>query len=274
MTKSEFDAAVTYLKDKKDYSFDDLLLLMQTLRSPFGCPWDREQTHKSIRADLISETYELAEAIDLDDTALLREETGDVLLQAVFHTQISADDGRYGMQDVINELCEKLIVRHPHVFGDVSVSGSGEVLKNWEAIKSKTKGRNTVGDKMKSVPKTLPALMRADSVGRKSKKANFDFTAPEDAAAKVREELEEVLTADGNHASEEIGDLLFSVVNLARTLRVEPEEALTCSTDKFVSRFCELEEQALLTGTPLAQMDACQAEEIWEKIKAKREKNS
>lgn len=266
---ADFDTAREYLTGKDSYGFDDLLLIVRMLRSPRGCPWDREQTHSSIRADLLEETYELAEAIDLDSTELLREETGDVLLQTVLHSQISSEEGRYDMNDVVNELCNKLIIRHPHVFGTATAEGSGEALANWDAVKSATKGRKTVSDKMRSVARTLPALMRADAVGAKSKKASFDFNSPEEAAAKVREELGEVMSAvaQGGNVEEEIGDLLFSAVNLARVAGVEPEEALTRATDKFIDRFTALEKLSEDMGADIASLGQQKADELWEKIK-------
>ena len=266
---ADFDTAREYLTGKDSYGFDDLLLIVRMLRSPRGCPWDREQTHSSIRADLLEETYELAEAIDLDSTELLREETGDVLLQTVLHSQISSEEGRYDMNDVVNELCNKLIIRHPHVFGTATAEGSGEALANWDAVKSATKGRKTVSDKMRSVARTLPALMRADAVGAKSKKASFDFNSPEEAAAKVREELGEVMSAvaQGGNVEEEIGDLLFSAVNLARVAGVEPEEALTRATDKFIDRFTALEKLSEDMGADIASLGQRKADELWEKIK-------
>lgn len=266
---ADFDTAREYLTGKDSYGFDDLLLIVRMLRSPRGCPWDREQTHSSIRADLLEETYELAEAIDLDSTELLREETGDVLLQTVLHSQISSEEGRYDMNDVVNELCNKLIIRHPHVFGTATAEGSGEALANWDAVKSATKGRKTVSDKMCSVARTLPALMRADAVGAKSKKASFDFNSPEEAAAKVREELGEVMSAvaQGGNVEEEIGDLLFSAVNLARVAGVEPEEALTRATDKFIDRFTALEKLSEDMGADIASLGQQKADELWEKIK-------
>ena len=268
-TDADFDTAREYLAGKDSYGFDDLLLIVRMLRSPRGCPWDREQTHSSIRADLLEETYELAEAIDLDSTELLREETGDVLLQTVLHSQISSEEGRYDMNDVVNELCNKLIIRHPHVFGTATAEGSGEALANWDAVKSATKGRKTVSDKMRSVARTLPALMRADAVGAKSKKASFDFNSPEEAAAKVREELGEVMSAvaQGGNVEEEIGDLLFSAVNLARVAGVEPEEALTRATDKFIDRFTALEKLSEDMGADIASLGQQKADELWEKIK-------
>lgn len=268
-TDADFDTAREYLTGKDSYGFDDLLLIVRMLRSPRGCPWDREQTHSSIRADLLEETYELAEAIDLDNTELLREETGDVLLQTVLHSQISSEEGRYDMNDVVNELCNKLIIRHPHVFGTATAEGSGEALANWDAVKSATKGRKTVSDKMRSVARTLPALMRADAVGAKSKKASFDFNSPEEAAAKVREELGEVMSAvaQGGNVEEEIGDLLFSAVNLARVAGVEPEEALTRATDKFIDRFTALEKLSEDMGADIASLGQQKADELWEKIK-------
>ena len=268
-TDADFDTAREYLTGKDSYGFDDLLLIVRMLRSPRGGPWDREQTHSSIRADLLEETYELAEAIDLDSTELLREETGDVLLQTVLHSQISSEEGRYDMNDVVNELCNKLIIRHPHVFGTATAEGSGEALANWDAVKSATKGRKTVSDKMRSVARTLPALMRADAVGAKSKKASFDFNSPEEAAAKVREELGEVMSAvaQGGNVEEEIGDLLFSAVNLARVAGVEPEEALTRATDKFIDRFTALEKLSEDMGADIASLGQRKADELWEKIK-------
>lgn len=268
-TDADFDTAREYLTGKDSYGFDDLLLIVRMLRSPRGCPWDREQTHSSIRADLLEETYELAEAIDLDSTELLREETGDVLLQTVLHSQISSEEGRYDMNDVVNELCNKLIIRHPHVFGTATAEGSGEALANWDAVKSATKGRKAVSDKMRSVARTLPALMRADAVGAKSKKASFDFNSPEEAAAKVREELGEVMSAvaQGGNVEEEIGDLLFSAVNLARVAGVEPEEALTRATDKFIDRFTALEKLSEDMGADIASLGQQKADELWEKIK-------
>lgn len=268
-TDADFDTVREYLTGKDSYGFDDLLLIVRMLRSPRGCPWDREQTHSSIRADLLEETYELAEAIDLDSTELLREETGDVLLQTVLHSQISSEEERYDMNDVVNELCNKLIIRHPHVFGTATAEGSGEALANWDAVKSATKGRKTVSDKMRSVARTLPALMRADAVGAKSKKASFDFNSPEEAAAKVREELGEVMSAvaQGGNVEEEIGDLLFSAVNLARVAGVEPEEALTRATDKFIDRFTALEKLSEDMGADIASLGQQKADELWEKIK-------
>ena len=268
-TDADFDTAREYLTGKDSYGFDDLLLIVRMLRSPRGCPCDREQTHSSVRADLLEETYELAEAIDLDSTELLREETGDVLLQTVLHSQISSEEGRYDMNDVVNELCNKLIIRHPHVFGTATAEGSGEALANWDAVKSATKGRKTVSDKMRSVARTLPALMRADAVGAKSKKASFDFNSPEEAAAKVREELGEVMSAvaQGGNVEEEIGDLLFSAVNLARVAGVEPEEALTRATDKFIDRFTALEKLSEDMGADIASLGQQKADELWEKIK-------
>ena len=268
-TDADFDTAREYLTGKDSYGFDDLLLIVRMLRSPRGCPWDREQTHSSIRADLLEETYELAEAIDLDSTELLREETGDVLLQTVLHSQISSEEGRYDMNDVVNELCNKLIIRHPHVFGTATAEGSGEALANWDAVKSATKGRKTVSDKMRSVARTLPALMRADAVGAKSKKASLDFNSPEQAAANVKEELGEVMSAvaQGGNVEEEIGDLLFSAVNLARVAGVEPEEALTRATDKFIDRFTALEKLSEDMGADIASLGQQKADELWEKIK-------
>ena len=233
---------VKELLDRKGgYTFYDLVEIMKILRGEGGCPWDREQTHMSIRKNLIEETYEVVEAIDNDDPVLMCEGLGELILQAVFHALMSAEEGRFDINDVCNGICEKLIVRHPHIFSDVVADTSDEVLKNWDAIKQQTKHQKTVTEKLKAIPPSLPALMRACKAGEKAAKVGFDFPTPGDAMKKVYEEAREVETADSDAVSEEIGDLLFAAVNVARKHGVDPEEALYRATDKFIGRFSAVE---------------------------------
>ena len=200
-------------QQKNRYNIDDLLDIMRLLRSEGGCPWDREQTHESIKSDFIEETCEVIEAIDLKDTALLREELGDVLLQVVFHCRIEEEAENFRFDDVCDEVCKKLIVRHPHVFGEVKADTTDQVLKNWDAIKMETKGQETYTDTLRSVAKSLPALMRAQKVGKRAMRAGMDFRCAEDAVACISNEKAELDAAiiSGNKADieEALGDLLF-----------------------------------------------------------------
>ena len=173
MTREERQEKINYLLSAERYSFDDLVTVMELLRAEGGCPWDMEQTHKSIRKDFIEETYEVIEAIDTEDPVLLREELGDVLLQVAFHSQIEREEGRFDIHDVANDVCVKLIHRHPHVFGEVKVNNSDDVLVNWDKIKGEEKHRDTLTAKLRSIPPMLPALMRAQKVGKKA--SFFDF---------------------------------------------------------------------------------------------------
>lgn len=271
MNKENAVAYVKELNSKDHYGFEDLCGIMALLRSENGCAWDREQTHKSIRKNLIEETYEVIEAIDTDDYTLMREELGDLLLQVVFHSQMAKEEERFDIGDVIDELCKKLIVRHPHVFGDVTVSGSAEVLKNWDAIKYKTKKVRTSTEAMNSISPALPALMRAHKIGEKGAKIGFDFDDPFDALAKVKEEVAEVEEAiqkeNKEKISEEIGDLLLAVVNVARLSKVDSEEALYRANEKFIGRFAEVEKQASEQGIDIASADRETKEALWERTK-------
>lgn len=259
------------LLEKDKYFFDDLVTVVEILRSEGGCPWDIEQTHKSIRNDFIEETYEVIEAIDTENPELLREELGDVMLQVVFHARISEEDKQFTIDDVANDICVKLIHRHPHVFSDVVADTSAEVLKNWEAIKSEEKSRVTVTDKLRAVPPMLPALMRATKVGKKAK--CFDFPTAEDVMDKISEELVEVSEAmgEGNseHIAEEIGDLLLSVTSLCRKLGVSAEEALNVATDKFIDRFERVENEVLVQNKEINSCSLEELDSIWDKIKKK-----
>lgn len=266
MTREE---KMQYILSRDVYDVNDLVTIVELLRLPGGCPWDMEQTHKSLRRDFIEETYEVVEAIDNDDPVLLREELGDALLQIVMHARIEEEAGRATFTQIASDICRKMIHRHPHVFGAVKADSVAEVLSNWEEIKSEEKSRNTVTDKLMAVPRPLPALMRAAKIGKKA--AVMDFPDAASVIAKMREEIAEVegALAGGKQAEifEEVGDLLFTAANLARKLGVEPEEALTRGTDKFVARFAAMEEAAATDGYDLAAMDDGEKDRLWQKVK-------
>lgn len=256
-------------KDK--YNIEDLLHIMELLRGPGGCPWDAEQTHESIRKDFIEETYEVIEAINKNDKELLKEELGDVLLQVAFHAQIEKEENSFEFSDVCDGICKKLIERHPHVFGDINVSSTDEVLTNWDNIKRKSKGQKTQGSSMLKVPKELPALMRAQKIQSKAKKAGFDWDNIDGAFEALYSEIEELKSAMKNKDAEEIknemGDLLFSCVNVSRFLDVESEEALTLSNEKFIERYVIVEKLAEerninMKETPIEELD-----ELWKEAK-------
>jgi tetrapyrrole methylase family protein/MazG family protein len=255
-----------------------LLEIVKTLRLPGGCPWDIEQTHKSCKSGLIEESYEAVDAIDKEDYALLREELGDVLLQVVFHSQIAAENSEFNFEDVCKDICDKLIIRHPHVFGEDTVKNTEEVLKNWDKNK-KDKKNQTFTDTLKDVPLSLPALMRAQKVGKRAKNANMDFENLEDVLISLENEINEFKTAlkgnNGNvnnaenndNITEELGDIIFSVVNLARHLKIDAEDALTQSTNKFISRFEKVENAVKSDNLDMKQLNINQLDIYWNKIK-------
>lgn len=258
---------------KDRYNIDDLVEIVKLLRSPGGCPWDIEQTHSSIRMDFIEEVYEAIEAIDNGDPELLREELGDVLLQVVFHTQIEREKGIFDLNDVCDEVCKKMIIRHPHVFGETKVSDTGEVLKNWDAIKQNTKGQTTFTETLESVAVSLPALIRAQKVGKRAAKSGMDFADVQSALKNIYGELDELSTAADSGKSEEIaeelGDVLFSCVNAARKLGVNSEECLTAATEKFIHRFAAVEEIVKSRGKNMNDYTTAELDEIWNSIKHK-----
>lgn len=256
---------------KDRYGIEDLLSIMELLRSEGGCPWDREQDHHSIRGNFIEETYEAVEAIDNEDAELLKEELGDVLLQVVFHTQMEREAGGFDFGDVCDGICKKLIVRHPHIFADVTATTSGQVLENWDAIKRREKHRDTVADSLKSVPRPLPALMRSAKVQSRAAKAGFDYTdtamAMGDLCSEV-EELKQALEAgDAAAVEEELGDLVFSAVNVARFSGVDAEQALTKSCDKFIGRFERVEQLAEAKGINMAHTTIQVLDDLWKEAK-------
>ena len=261
MNRSE---KIEYLNNKKEFNFQDLCLITELLRSEGGCPWDMEQTHESIRKDFIEETYEVVEAIDNKDVSLLREELGDVLLQVAFHTRIEEEQGNFVMGDVTTGICAKLIHRHPHVFGDVTAETSEKVLQNWDKIKNEEKQRETVTSRLRSVPPSLPALMKAAKVGKRA--SCFDFPDAASAFLKIKEECGEVEEAmlEESNLEEEIGDLLFSVANFARKSGIDPETALMNATKKFIDRFEMIENEAIKHNKNVEKMSQKELDELWE----------
>ncbi|WP_163195360.1 nucleoside triphosphate pyrophosphohydrolase [Clostridium thermarum] len=253
------------LNNNKD--FYDLISIMERLRGEDGCPWDKEQTHESLKKYLVEECYEVLEAIDEQDDIKIIEELGDVLLQIVFHAVIGKERGYFNINDVIEGICEKMILRHPHIFGDTSVKSSEEVLANWDEIKKKEKGMETLTDEMRHIAKGLPALIRAEKIQEKAKKVGFDWDRVEEALNKVFEELDEVKEVyngtDKARILEEIGDLFFAVVNVSRFLQVNPEEALNKTSDKFINRFSFIEKAASEKGLDLKEMTLEQMDELW-----------
>ncbi len=256
-------------KDK--YDIDDMLNIMAILRSPDGCPWDKEQTHKSIRSCFIEETYEVVEAIDNDDSELLQEELGDVLLQVLFHSQLESEKNNFDFSDVVDGIAKKMIVRHPHVFGNTVVSNSDEVLVNWDAIKMETKSQSTQTEVLQSVSKALPALMRSAKVQKKAAKVGFDWPDVSGALDKVEEEIDELKQAIASGSQEdrveELGDLLFSVVNVSRFLEVDSEHALSRSCNKFISRFQKMEKLAEEREVDMASSTLEQLDLLWNEVK-------
>ena len=255
------------LKDK--YNVQDLVDIVKVLRAPGGCQWDAQQTHESIRRNFLEEAYEVAEAIDQQSTEHRQEELGDVLLQVVFHTCIEEEEGRFNLDDVANGVCQKLIFRHPHVFGDVTVSSTGEILANWEELKKKEKGQATQADAVDAVARSLPALWRAEKVQKKAAPVGFDWDSVDGAVDKRSEELGEVKEAIAGHGdpAEGLGDLLFAAVNVDRFLKVDPEDALQAACDKFAARFRRVEEEVTAQGKQMEDMSLTELDDIWNAIK-------
>ena len=257
------------LSQQEHFDINGLIRIVRILRAPGGCQWDGEQTHQSIRRNFLEEAYEVAEAIDQDSPEHLKEELGDVLLQVVFHTSIEEDAGHFDLNDVADGVCRKLIYRHPHVFGDVTVHSTGEILSNWEELKKAEKGQATQADAVDAVARSLPALWRAEKVQKKAAKVGFDWDDVSGAMDKLCEELDEVKAAaagDGDPA-EELGDLLFAAVNVARFLNVDPEDALQAASDKFAARFRRVEEQVLASGRRMEDLSLQELDDIWNAIK-------
>jgi nucleoside triphosphate diphosphatase len=248
--------------------FEKLCEIVAKLRAPGGCPWDREQTHESLLPALIEEAYEVAGAVRTKDNANFREELGDLLLLIVMHAEIAREAGRFNIDDVIGDVTEKLIRRHPHVFGKSDALDSGAVLKQWESIK---RAEKTGKHYLDGLPAALPALMRAQKAQSKAARVNFDWIEVRDVIAKVEEELGELKDAlaseDPQLVEDEIGDLLFAVVNLARKCKLDAESTVQTATDKFVARFNRLEDELQARGKRLGDVDLAELDAIWDDIK-------
>lgn len=254
---------------KSHYDYEDLLQVVHILRSPGGCPWDQEQTHRSIRRDFLEEAYEAAEAIDTGDTALLREELGDVLLQVVFHADIESDAGRFTMADVVDEVTKKMIFRHPHVFGEVQADTTEQVLVNWDQLKQEEKAQKTATDTLDSVARTLPGLWRAEKVQKKAAKAGFDWADISGALEKLDEETAELRAAvmgEGD-VEEELGDVLFAAVKVARFAGVDPEVAIGNTCEKFIRRFRAVEDAVRERGADMKDLPLEELTALWEQAK-------
>ena len=258
---------------KDHYTMEDLIRLITVLRSPGGCPWDRKQTHESIKKNFIEETYEAIEAINKKDTQGLREELGDVLLQIMLHCEMEREKGSFDFNDVVNELCQKLVERHPRVFSGSSAANSAEALDRWDEVKRKTKGIKKQSESMLKVPREFPALMRAQKVQQKAAKAGFDWSNAEGAFQKLLEEINELKNAlsEGvkDHIDEEFGDVLFSCVNVSRFIGADSEESLTAATDKFISRYLLVERLAGERGIDMKSSSIDVLDSLWDEAKNK-----
>jgi tetrapyrrole methylase family protein/MazG family protein len=259
----------TAYESRTRHGFDDVMRIVRRLRAPNGCPWDREQTHESLKNALLEESYELIDAIDENDDAHICEEMGDVLLQFALHAAIAEEQSAFTARDACTELVEKLIYRHPHVFGSIRVSGSDEVLKNWDALKMSQRNQTTQTEVLKSVPKSFPALLRSRKVQKKAADIGFDWENANQAFYKIAEETQELREAmdQNSHVEEEMGDLLFAVVNVARLLKLEPEFLLMQATDKFIHRFETMELLAKSRGTELRDLPFSEQDKLWDEAK-------
>jgi MazG family protein len=254
--------------------FAGLVRLMDRLREPGGCPWDREQTYESLRGYLLEEAYEVAEALDQGDSRALGEELGDLLFQIVFLSRLAKEQGAFTIDDVVRTIAEKMVRRHPHVFGDVKAESSAQVLQNWEAIKREEKAaspRPAEASLLDGIPAALPALLKAQRLGSKAARVGFDWKEPQAVLAKTREELEELSQAvsqgDRDRVREELGDLLFVLAMLARHMEIDPEGALERANRKFRERFCWIEAELSRRGVPLEQAGLELLEQLWSQAK-------
>lgn len=254
---------------KEHYTVEDLREITRILRHPGGCPWDIEQTHESIRRNFIEEAYEVAEAIDEGSTPHLKEELGDVLLQVVFHASIEEDAGRFDLDDVADGICKKLIYRHPHVFAGQKTDSVGEVLVNWEELKRQEKGQATATDTLNSVARSLPGLWRAEKIQSKAEKAGFEWPNVQAAMDKLEEELNELKTAvaENTNVEEELGDLLFAAVKIARFFQIDAENALVGTCEKFIRRFSGVEAAVAAQGKQMSELDVSELMAYWDREK-------
>lgn len=255
--------------EKPRYDYNDLLEIIRILRSPDGCPWDRVQTHTSIRRGLLEESYEAAEAIDLDDAPLLQEELGDVLMQVVFHADIEKDRGRFTMEDVIDGVVKKLLFRHPHVFGSAHEESAESVLISWDALKRQEKGQKSIWEAMDTVARSLPGLWRAEKIQKKAADAGFDWADIGGALDKLDEEVLELrqAVAEGSCVEDELGDVLFAAVKVGRFAGIDPETAIAGTCEKFVHRFRAVENGATARGKSVQDLSLDEMTVLWNQAK-------
>lgn len=255
----------------KKNTLDEFVEIVRKLRAPDGCPWDKEQTHETLKESMLEEAYEVVESINQKDKENLREELGDVLLQVVMHSVIAEESEEFTLEEVIGEISEKMIRRHPHVFGSVQAENSQQVLQNWEEIKKEEHQEATVSESMLRVAKALPANIRAQKVQKKAAKVGFDFADYEEALGKVYEEIEELSKAREKgrfcEIEEEYGDLMFSIVNLSRFLQLNAENSLTNATNKFINRFVGVERLASSKHQALGDLTIDEMNDLWKRIK-------
>ena len=254
---------------KPRYDYNDLLEVIRLLRSPEGCPWDKVQTHESIRRGLLEEAYEAAEAIDARDTDLLKEELGDVLMQVVFHADIEKDAGHFDMDDVCDGVVKKLLFRHPHVFGAAHEDSPESVLVSWDKLKRREKGQKTTADALDAVARSLPGLWRAEKLQKKAADAGFDWPDVQGALDKLDEETAELrqAVAENGDVSGELGDVLFAAVKVGRFCGVDPEEAITLTCEKFIRRFRAMERYALAQGREPDTLTLDEMTVLWNEAK-------
>jgi len=254
---------------KERYGYEDLLEIIRLLRSEDGCPWDKVQTHRSIRRGMLEEAYEAAEAIDRDDTAMMVEELGDVLMQVVFHADIASDEGRFTMEDVCDTVVKKLLYRHPHVFGDAHEDSPESVLVSWDKLKRAEKGQATTADALDAVARSLPGLWRAEKLQKKAADAGFDWPDINGALDKLDEETAELRRAadSGQGVAEELGDVLFAAVKVGRFAGVDPEEAIAATCEKFIHRFRAVEAGAAKQGRSLKDLTPDELNALWDEAK-------
>lgn len=254
---------------KPQYGFEDLLEIIRLLRSEDGCPWDKAQTHQSIRRGLLEEAYEAAEAIDNDDPVLLKEELGDVLMQVVFHADIESDAGRFTIDDVCDGVVKKLLFRHPHVFGSECGDSPESVPVSWDKLKRQEKGQKTVADSMDSVARSLPGLWRAEKLQSKAASAGFEWPAVQGALDKLEEEVGELRRAveEGGDVPEELGDVLFAAVKVGRFCACDPEDAVNGTCEKFIRRFRAVENGAAAQGREVSQLSLEEMTALWNEAK-------
>lgn len=255
---------------KDHYDVDDLVTIVKKLRAPDGCPWDKVQTHETIRSDFIEEVYEAIEAIDDKDTEHLREELGDVLLQVVFHCVLETEQNNFTLNDVADDVCKKMILRHPHVFGNVTADTPEEVLKNWDAIKMQSKSQTSASEAMESVSKTLPSLMRSEKLWKKAERGGFGLSNAEEAfklTEKKLSELNEAMSSENKEVfGKKIGELLFAVSGLSRFFGTDCERMLYNACDDFILRYKVLEAYAAENGIDIQKYDSEELSELWNTI--------